>query len=159
MTAPTLPDKTAGERFAQAIAYEVLAIGLATPLFAWLMGTPWFEMGALTAANCALALAWNVVFNAAFDRVLRGCGQALGHRLRLLHALLFEGGLMLLSLPLAAWWLGIGLGAALAFEAGLLLFFLPYTYLYHWGWDAARAAWLARRAGAGIEPCRAGRRS
>jgi uncharacterized membrane protein len=131
-------EKSNTERFLQALGYEVIAIGLCTPLFAWLMHTPLLEMGALTLANCVMALVWNVVFNTVFDRLQSRIGFQKSFVTRALHAVFFEGGLMLAGLPLAAWWLDISLMSAATFEVGLMLFFLPYTYLYHWVYDGLR---------------------
>ncbi|BEV71925.1 MULTISPECIES: PACE efflux transporter [unclassified Paludibacterium] len=133
-----LADKSPLERALQAIGFEVLAIVLVTPLFAWWMQTPLLAMGGLAVANCLIALLWNVLFNRHFDRWLRARGLAKAWRVRAMHALLFEGGLMLVCLPLAMWWLDLALWPALKLDIGLNLFFLPYTYLYHWGYDQLR---------------------
>ena len=55
-----------------------------------------------------------------------------------LHALLFEGGLILLAVPLIAALMKISLLEAFILDIGVLLFFLPYTYVYHWGYDVLR---------------------
>ncbi|MCF9009917.1 PACE efflux transporter, partial [Pseudomonas carnis] len=57
---------------------------------------------------------------------------------RVLHALLFEGGLILLAVPLIAALMKISLLEAFILDIGVLLFFLPYTYVYHWGYDVLR---------------------
>ncbi len=138
--------KSRAERICQALVFEALAIVIATPLFAWAMGTGMGEMGVLTFANCLIALVWNVGFNTGFDALLRRAGRSKTVAARVVHALLFEAGLFALTLPLAMWWLEIGLAEAFALEVGMVLFFLPYSYVYHWGWDVLRARWLARRA-------------
>jgi len=134
--------KTLSERALQALGFELGGIALSTPLFAWLMGAPWLAMGVLTVANCLLALAWNIAFNALFERWLRYRRARAGLASRLLHAVAFEGGLAVFCIPLAAWWLGIGLVAAMRLECGLVLFYLPYTYVYHLGYDTIRARWV-----------------
>ncbi|MCY1383930.1 Chlorhexidine efflux transporter [compost metagenome] len=47
--------------------------------------------------------------------------------------------------PLAAWWLSIGLVEAFLLDIGLLLFFLPYTLAFNWTYDALRARLLEGR--------------
>ncbi|WP_085317050.1 PACE efflux transporter [Derxia lacustris] len=138
--------KSTTERVLQALGFEALAILIATPLFAWAMGTPLMQMGVLTLANCVIAMLWNVGFNTIFDRALRRAGRAKTVPLRVLHAVLFEAGLFAATLPLAMWWLGVGLSEAFALEVGMVLFFMPYAYVYHWGYDVARARLVARRA-------------
>lgn len=139
------PPKFLPERITQAVAYEAISILVCTPLFAWLFATGWAAMGGVTLANCVIALAWNVAFNAAFDRALAALRRTPTRASRVLHALLFEGGLVLLCVPFAAWWLAIGWWQALLLDAGMLLFFLPYTYVFHAGWDAARQRFISRR--------------
>ncbi len=132
-------DKSILERICQAIGFELLAILICTPLLAWIMDKPMLDMGVVTVVLAALALAWNVVFNGVFDRVLRHFAVVHNAWTRLIHALLFEGGLVAVGVPLIAWWLDVSLWQAFLMDIGVLLFFLPYTYVYHWGYDVMRA--------------------
>ena len=63
-------NKSIVERICQAIGFELLAILICTPLLAWIMDKPLLDMGAVTVLIALLALAWNVVFNRFFDRML-----------------------------------------------------------------------------------------
>lgn len=132
-------DKSILERIFQAIGFELLAILICTPLLAWIMDKPMLDMGVVTVLLAALALAWNVVFNGVFDRVLRHFAVVHNAWTRVIHALLFEGGLVAVGVPLIAWWLDVSLWQAFLMDIGVLLFFLPYTYVYHWGYDVMRA--------------------
>jgi uncharacterized membrane protein len=134
------------ERVFQAIGFELLAVMLCTPLLAWLMDKPMLEMGAVTIAIGLIALAWNVLFNGLFDRLLKRLALVPSAATRVLHALLFEGGLVAVSVPLIAWWLNVSLMQALILDIGVLLFFLPYTYIYHWGYDVVRERWVMRQS-------------
>ena len=131
-------DKSITERVFQAIGFEFLAILICTPLLAWVMDKPMLDMGVVTVAIAALALAWNVVFNGLFDRLLVRLDVVRTAWIRVVHALLFEGGLVALGVPLIAWWLDISLWQAFVLDIGVLLFFLPYTYVYHWVYDVIR---------------------
>lgn len=130
--------RTLKERFFHAAGFEVLAIALVSPLAAWIMNKPLFQMGALAIMLSTLAMIWNMVYNAGFDRfwprekVTRGLG------LRIMHALGFEGGFILIGLPPAAWMLGVSLWQALMIEIVFFLFFLPYTMAYNWVYDNVR---------------------
>lgn len=137
-------NKSITERIFQAIGFELLAILICTPLLAWIMDKPMLEMGAVTVVIAVLALAWNVVFNGLFDRVLKRFAIAHNAWVRVVHALLFEGGLVALSVPLIAWWLNISLWQAFLLDIGVLLFFLPYTYVYHWVYDVVRERMVVR---------------
>ncbi|EJM65994.1 multidrug/biocide efflux PACE transporter [Pseudomonas sp. GM55] len=138
-------NKSITERIFQAIGFELLAILICTPLLAWIMDKPMLDMGAVTIAMAALALAWNVVFNGFFDRMLKRLAIAHNAWVRVVHALLFEGGLVALGVPLIAWWLNINLWQAFVLDIGVLLFFLPYTYIYHWAYDVVRERMVMTR--------------
>lgn len=140
------PEKSITERVCQAIGFEALALLICTPLLAWIMNKPALEMGMVTLAISLMALTWNVIFNSLFDRLKARLQLANNGWTRGLHALLFEGGLILVCVPLIATWLNISLMQALILDIGVLLFFLPYTYLYHWGYDVLRDTFLQKHA-------------
>jgi uncharacterized membrane protein len=139
-------NKSITERIFQAIGFELLAILICTPLLAWIMQKPMLEMGAVTVLIALLALGWNVVFNRFFDRMLARMNVAHNAWVRVVHALLFEGGLIVMGVPLIAWWLSVSLWQAFLLDIGVLLFFLPYTYVYHWGYDVLRERVMTRNA-------------
>lgn len=130
--------RTLKERFFHAAGFEVLAIALVSPLAAWIMDKPLFQMGALAIMLSTVAMIWNMVYNAGFDRMWPRDTVTRGIRLRILHALGFEGGFILIGLPLAAWMLGVSLWQALLVEIAFFLFFLPYTVAYNWVYDKVR---------------------
>ncbi|WP_338847185.1 multidrug/biocide efflux PACE transporter [Massilia sp. W12] len=144
MNANQVTKRSIPERIFHAILYEIVALLLCTPLFAWLMNTPLLQMGALNLMLSTLAMAWNVLFNAAWDAMLRRMAWQKTPRLRIAHGVAFECSLGLLAIPLAAWWLDISWWQALVLDGGLLLFFLPYTVAFNWTYDHARARWQAR---------------
>lgn len=140
--------KSAKELFFHAVVFEVVAIAICAPLGAWLLDYSLAHMGALTLMISLVAMSWNMVFNALFDRAQTRMGFARTAGPRVVHALLFELGLLLAVVPLAAWWLDIGLWEAFVLDIGIALFFLPYTYIYNWTYDHLRARLVARRAAA-----------
>jgi len=137
--------RTLRERIVHALAFEVIAVLICAPTLAWLMGKPLLHLGVLTLMFSTVAMLWNMLFNYLFDRAQRRMGFVRGLGARVSHALLFELGLVVVLVPLAAWWLSIGLLQALLLDIGLLLFFLPYTLGFNWGYDVLRERVLARR--------------
>jgi uncharacterized membrane protein len=132
------PTKSITERVCQALGFEGLALLICTPLLVWITGRPALEMGAVTLGLSLLALTWNIIFNSLFDRLKVRLQLSGGAGTRVLHALMFEGGLIIVAVPLIAAWLNISLMQAFMLDIGVLLFFLPYTYVYHWGYDVLR---------------------
>ena len=143
----TAPRKSLAERIAHALAFEVIALAICAPLFGWLMGTSMAAMGALTLMISLIAMCWNVVYNAAFDRLQRRLGFRKTLSVRAAHAIVFELGLVIAGVPLAAVWLGIGLWPAFLLDIGFLIFFLPYTVLFNAAYDWLRPRWVAAESG------------
>ncbi|MEO7401881.1 MAG: multidrug/biocide efflux PACE transporter [Polaromonas sp.] len=137
--------KSIKERFLHSLAFEVVAIAICAPLGAWLLGYSLAHIGLLTLMISLLAMSWNMVFNTLFDRAQRRIGFKRTLMARSVHALMFEVGLLLAVVPLAAWWLGIGLWEAFVLDIGIALFFLPYTFVFNWTYDHLRALVVARR--------------
>lgn len=118
-------------------AYELIAIVLAGTGLLWMSGGGVLQAGALAAATSAVAVVWNVVFNHLFERwEARRVQKGRSLRVRIAHALGFEGGLVVFLVPLIAWWLGVSLWQALVMDLVLLLFFLVYTFAFNWAFDA-----------------------
>jgi uncharacterized membrane protein len=137
--------KSFAERCFQAITFEVLAIIISAPLLVWLMGVSMARAGLLTLMISMLAMVWNVVFNALFDKIEQRLGLVRTLRVRAVHALAFEAGLLVTVVPLAAWWLDISLFDAFLLDIGVVLFFLPYTFLFNLGYDKLRVVVLKKR--------------
>lgn len=94
------------------------------------------EAGVVAVVSSGIAVSWNLAFNAVFEawearQPLRGRSQAR----RIAHAVLFEGGLAILLVPVIAWLLDVSLWRALVYDIGLLAFFLVYTYGFTWAFD------------------------
>ncbi len=137
--------KSVKERFFHALGFEVLAIAICAPLGAWLLGYSLAHMGVLTLMISLIAMAWNMLFNMAFDGAQRRLGFTRTLAVRAVHSVLFEIGLILAVVPLAAWWLDIGLWEAFVLDIGIVLFFLPYTFVFNWTYDSVRARVVGRR--------------
>lgn len=133
-----MPTKSLTERALHALLFELIGVLLFAPLLAWLMGHSLAKMGAMTVMISTVAMLWNMLYNAMFDRLRRKLGFNLTIGARIAHALLFEGGLILVIVPLAAWWLSISLLQAFWLDIGLLLLFLPYTLVFNLLYDKAR---------------------
>jgi uncharacterized membrane protein len=136
--------KSVKERFFQALGFEALALAICAPLGAWLLGYSLAHMGALTLMISLIAMTWNMTFNALFDQAQRRMGFERALMTRAVHAVLFEIGMILTIVPLAAWWLGIGLWEAFVMDIVIMLFFLPYTFAFNWTYDHLRALIVAR---------------
>ena len=66
--------KTLTERVIHAITFEGLATLILAPTAAWLMQRSVVEMGGLSILLATLAMVWNIIYNAAFDRLWQKVG-------------------------------------------------------------------------------------
>ncbi|BDH45990.1 hypothetical protein TUM12370_20340 [Salmonella enterica subsp. enterica serovar Choleraesuis] len=133
------------ERVFHAVGFELIATCICAPVSAWLMNRPVLEMGALTLILASGAMVWNIIYNMMFDRLWPADKVIRTARVRVCHALGFEGGFIIIGSTIAALWLGVGLVQAFMLEIGFFLFFLPYTVVYNWVYDTLRARIVARR--------------
>ena len=128
--------KPATRRVVQALLYEVGAIAVVGPSLALVFDKPAATTLALAIAMSAVALAWNYLYNSLFERwEARQVRRGRSLLRRLAHSTGFEGGLVLMLVPLSVWWLDISVLAALAAELGVLLFFFVYSLAFTWVFD------------------------
>jgi uncharacterized membrane protein len=123
-------------RVVQAVLYEVGAIAFVGPVLAFAFGKPASSTFLLAVILSSIALCWNYVFNALFERwesrqVVKGRSFAR----RLAHGTGFEGGLTILLVPVMAFWLEATFLAAFLANLGLLAFFFVYAIGYTWAFD------------------------
>lgn len=117
--------------------YEGIAIVAASAGLAVMSGQGLGHSGVLAVIASAIAVLWNLSFNALFERwesaqIVRGRSV----KRRIAHALGFEGGLIAFLVPVFAWWLDVSLWDALVMDLGLVVFFLIYTFVFNWAFDA-----------------------
>ena len=131
------PSRSLPDRIRMALAFEIIGLVLLVPLSALLLAKPMLELGGLAVLMSLLATWWNYQFNLWFDRYYlspKGRWQKTVPE-RLVHALMFEAGLLAVFLPLTAWYLAISLWQALLLDLAFMLFYLAYGYGYHWAYD------------------------
>ena len=123
-------------RVLQAVLYEAIAVALLGPALSLIFAQPVISTLSLALLMSAAALAWNYVFNSLFERWesrQRVAGRS--PQRRLMHALGFEGGLVILLVPLMADWLRISLIQAFLADIGTLAVFFVYSIAFTWLFD------------------------
>ena len=123
-------------RVVQALLYEAIAIAVVGPLLSLAFDKPPASTMGLAVVLSGIALTWNYVFNGLFERwesrqTVRGRSFAR----RLAHGAGFEGGLVVILLPVMSLWLDISLATALLANLGLLAFFFFYAIAFTWCFD------------------------
>jgi uncharacterized membrane protein len=129
--------RTTQDRIRHAISFEIIGLALVTPLGAWAFGMPMHDIGVLGFAGATIATLWNYIYNLGFDRLMqrvRGSTMKTGP-IRVLHAVLFEVGLLVVLLPFFAWYLGISLWQAFLMDVSFALFYMGYALVFNWAYD------------------------
>ncbi len=118
--------------------FEGLALLLVAPVTSWTMDASLLQVGSMTLTISLIAMLWNFAYNWGFDwleRLLGGHISWRGWRARVLQAVGFEFGLLIVTLPLVAIWMSIDLLEALLLDLGFLVFFLVYGFIFNWLYD------------------------
>ncbi len=126
----------ARRKIVYAVSFETLGT-LVASVYLWLVSEASAGSSlALSVLTATIALSWSYVFNTGFEAwEARQPVKGRSLKRRTVHALMFEGGLVLICIPVMAWWLQVGYLEALVYEAGLIAVFILYTYAFTWGFD------------------------
>lgn len=129
--------RTTRDRIRHTIAFEIIGLALITPLGALAFAMPMHDIGVISIVSSLVAMGWNYVYNYGFDRLLlrlRGTTTKTV-RARIIHAIVFELGLVAMLMPLIAWYLGISLWQALVMDMAVALFYMVYAFVFNLGYD------------------------
>jgi len=129
--------RTFRERVQHALTFEAVALAIFIPGSAALFHQPLDHMGFIGVASATIAMLWNFVFNMGFDRIMLRTRGTL-HKtlaLRVAHTVLFEAGLVVMLIPMIAWYLGISLWEALLMDVAIVIFYLVYGFLFNIVYD------------------------
>lgn len=129
--------RTTKDRIRHATSFEIIALFIVTPLGAWAFGMPLHDIGVVAVVSATIATAWNYVYNLMFDhamlRIAKGTHKT--PAIRVVHALLFEAGLLIVLLPFISIYLGISLMEAFLMDASFAIFFVIYAFVFNWSYD------------------------
>ncbi|OEE57586.1 transporter [Enterovibrio norvegicus FF-454] len=128
--------RTMTDRIRHAIAFEVIGLILIVSILSQ-FGFDAAHTGLMGIAFSVIATGWNYIYNVWFDKAMmkRTGTTKKTQKQRILHAVLFELGLLWITLPAMAWWLNIGLWQAFVMDIGLVAFYLVYAYVFNLAYD------------------------
>ncbi len=129
--------RSTSDRIRHAISFEILALLLVTPLGAWVFSLPLTDIGVVSIASATIAMLWNYVYNLGFDHAMQRLAGSTYKTvpIRVLHAVLFEAGILIVLAPFIAWYLGVGLWHAIVMDVSFSLFYLVYAFVFNWSYD------------------------
>lgn len=129
--------RSTAARIRQAVIFELIALAIVSPAGALIFGHGPGDFGLLAILSSLIATLWAYLYNLGFDHALlrlRGRPDKT-LPLRILHAVLFEGMLVVMLVPVAAWALSVGWVEALLVDLSLSGFFLVYAFAFYWVYD------------------------
>jgi uncharacterized membrane protein len=141
--------RTTWDRIRHTVGFEVIGLLMFAPLGSWVFGYSLHDMGIIAAVASLIAALWNYVYNVLFDKsMVRLTGSVRkSTAVRVLHAVLFELGLLVVFLPMVAWYLNISLLEALVMDIAVAAFYVVYAFFYNWAYDAIFPVPATRKPG------------
>lgn len=130
--------RTQSDRLRHTLMFEIIGLITCTPLAAWLLERDMAAIGTMSVTITLTAMACNYVFNLVFDHALVMLNRPVAVRppwMRALHAFLFEASLLVITVPMVAWWLDMTFLEALIADIGFAVFFLVYAYVFNLTYD------------------------
>ena len=130
--------RTGKERLKFSCLFELTLIAILAPMGALVLEKQILDVGVLALVLSLKAMLFNLLYNWIFDLVDVRAGRIPTQRnvpRRILHAVGFEVGLMITSLPIVVWWLGLSILQALIMDLVVTSFVVVYTFAFTWSYD------------------------
>ncbi|MBB3260763.1 putative membrane protein [Paraburkholderia bannensis] len=117
--------------------FEGFGILITGTSFATVAGSGADRAGAAAILTSLVAVGWNAVYNWLFERwEVRQTKRGRSPLRRAMHAVGFEGGLVIFLVPMIALTLRVSLLEAFLMDIGLTMFFLVYAYIFNLIFDS-----------------------
>lgn len=138
-------NKSVAERIFHAVLFEVLSNIIIAFSLSYLLKVSLTQSFSLSMTSAIIATLWNYIYNYIFDALQRNLLFKRNYWVRVLHALIFELGLLILLIPACMLLLKLPFLSALYIEIGLVLFFLPYTFIFNLTYDHTRWYFIGKK--------------
>lgn len=129
-------------RIIHALSYEMILLVMIALALSFIFNMPMEVTGSLGIAMAITSVIWNMIFNHFFEKFEVKHQLKRTIKVRIVHAIGFEGGLMLATIPMVAYAMQISLWQAIMLDFSLTLCILVYTFIFQWCYD-----WIEIRLG------------
>ncbi|AVH13900.1 chlorhexidine efflux PACE transporter AceI [Acinetobacter indicus] len=126
-------------RLIHALSYELILLVIIALALSLIFKMPLEVTGSLGVVMAVTSVLWNMLFNHFFEKIEARRQLKRTVKVRILHAIGFEGGLMLATIPMVAYAMQMSLPEAFLLDLSLTLCILVYTFIFQWGYDAIEA--------------------
>ena len=127
-------------RIIHALSYETILLVIIAIALSFIFDMPMQVTGTLGIAMAVTSVIWNMTFNHFFEKFEVKHHLKRTVRVRILHAIGFEGGLMLATIPMVAYALEMSIGRAILLDLSMTLCILVYTFIFQWCYDHIEAS-------------------
>ena len=132
------------ERLIHSILFEIMLITIFTFVLKYITNQDTAKVFTLVISLSIIAVVWNFIYNFIFDKFVTGKREKRTLKIRSIHAILFEIGLIFPTLPLIAYSLKISLVEAFIMDIGFIIFVLIFTIVYNYIYDHARLSFISK---------------
>ena len=122
-------------RIIHALSYEVILLVIIAIALSFIFDVPMEVTGSLGIAMAVTSVVWNMIFNHFFEKFEHKHQLKRTVKIRILHAIGFEGGLMLATIPMVAYAMKMSIWQAIVLDFGLTTCILIYTFIFQWCYD------------------------
>ncbi|QDO85286.1 PACE efflux transporter [Shewanella psychropiezotolerans] len=126
---------TTKQRVTHAILFELFALVIVVPLAIIITGKDTSELLLVAIGLSVYAVIWNYFYNIWFDKHFGNNRNKRSIGTRIGHALGFEAGIIVATLPIVSWFLGISIFAAFILEFTFLVLFFFYAIAFNYVYD------------------------
>lgn len=127
-------------RVIHALSYETILLVIIAIALSYIFDAPMEVTGSLGIVMAVTSVFWNMTFNHFFEKFEAKHQLKRTIKVRILHAIGFEGGLMLATIPMVAYALDMGIGQAILLDLSMTLCILVYTFIFQWCYDHIEAS-------------------
>lgn len=122
-------------RIVHALSYEIILLVIIAIALSFIFKMPMEVTGTLGIAMAVTSVIWNMIFNHFFEKFEHMHQLKRTIKVRILHAIGFEGGLMLATIPMVAYAMNMSIWQAIVLDFGLTMCILIYTFIFQWCYD------------------------
>ena len=122
-------------RIIHALSYEIILLVIIALALSFIFEVPLEVTSTLGIAMAVTSVVWNMIFNHFFEKfeIKHQLKRTFG--VRILHAIGFEGGLMLATIPMVAYAMQMSIWQAIVLDFSLTMCILVYTFIFQWCYD------------------------
>lgn len=122
-------------RLVHALSYEIILLIIIAIALSFIFEVPMETTGSLGIAMAVTSVLWNMLFNHYFEKAEQKYKFKRTIPMRIVHAIGFEGGLMLATIPMVAYAMQMTLFEAVILDFSMTMCILVYTFIFQWCYD------------------------